>query len=198
MIEHLYFDENMPQEMEGFLRGMGYTVHTVVEISARSEDDSTQLRISTERGWVLITQNRRDFRRLHWLWTTFHNWDVLPQAHSGVLTIYRQRPELMAEWAAAIHEFLQGREHIRGKMYMWRPSRNEWEEEPDKVHVNYAPTPVAAPRSPLAMLPALAPSVPPPLSRSAGGAGAAGHSRCLTGILSAPTSEDTAEYTRGV
>ena len=88
-VEHLYFDENMPQEMEGILRGMGYTVHTVEEVIARSEDDSTHLRISTERGWVLITQNRRDFRRLHWLWTTFYNWGVLPQAHGGILTIYQ-------------------------------------------------------------------------------------------------------------
>ncbi len=129
-VEHLYFDENMPQEMEGILRGMGYTVHTVEEVIARSEDDSTHLRISTERGWVLITQNRRDFRRLHWLWTTFYNWGVLPQAHGGILTIYQQRQELTAEWAAAINEFLQRRDHIRGEMYMWRPSLDEWEEEP--------------------------------------------------------------------
>ena len=74
MIEHLYFDENMPREMETILRGMGYTVHTVDEVSARSEDDSTHLRKSTERGWVLVTQDRRDFRRLHWLWTSLYKW----------------------------------------------------------------------------------------------------------------------------
>ena len=130
MIEHLYFDEDMPQEMEGMLRGMGYTVHTVEEMNARSEDDSTQLRTSAEREWVFVTQNRKDFRRLHWLWTTFYNWGVLPHAHGGILTIYRHRPELRAEWAAAIHEFLQGRDHISGEMYMWRPSLAEWEEEP--------------------------------------------------------------------
>ena len=132
MIEHLYFDEDMPQGIGDMLRGMGYTVHTVDEVGARSEDDSTHLRISTERGWVLITQNRKDFRRLHWLWTTFYNWDVLPQAHGGILTIYQQRPELTAEWAAAIHEFLQPRGTLRGEMYMWRPSVSEWEREPVK------------------------------------------------------------------
>ena len=130
MIEHLYFDEDVPHELEGLLQGMGHTVHTVDEMHARSEDDSTHLRISTESGWVLITQNRRDFRRLHWLWTTFYNWGVLPQAHGGILTIYRHRPELRAEWAASIHEFLQIRDHIRGEMYMWRPSQNGWDREP--------------------------------------------------------------------
>ena len=133
MVEHLYFDEDMSQEMEGFLRGMGYTVHTVEDMGARSEDDSTQLRISTEREWVLITQNRKDFRRLHWLWTTLYKWGILPQEHGGILTIYRQSPELTAEWAAAIHDFLQGREHIRGEMHMWRPSLSEWEREPVKL-----------------------------------------------------------------
>ncbi len=133
MLEHLYFDEDMTQDMGDILRGMGYTVHTVDEVNARSEDDSTHLRISTERGWVLITQNRRDFRRLHWLWTTFYNWGVLPQAHGGILTIYQQRPELTADWAESIHEFLQVREHIRGEMHMWRPSLVEWEKEPIKL-----------------------------------------------------------------
>ena len=81
------------------MRGMGHIVHTVEELGVRAEDDSTQLRISTEREWVLITQNRKDFRRLHWLWTTFYKWDVLPQAHGGILTIYQQRHELSYEWA---------------------------------------------------------------------------------------------------
>ena len=90
-IEQLYFDENMPREMADILRGMGYTVHTAEEIGSRSEDDSTHLRISTEREWVLITQNRKDFRRLHWLWTTFYKWGVLQEEHSGILTIYRER-----------------------------------------------------------------------------------------------------------
>ena len=132
-IEHVYFDENMDRELGVILRGMGYTVHTVDEVAASSEDDSTRLRISTERGWVLVTQNRRDFRRLHWLWTTLHKWGVLREEHGGILTIYQQRRDLYHEWAAAIHEFLQPRDTLRGEMYMWRPSLNEWEREPVKL-----------------------------------------------------------------
>ena len=132
-IEHLYFDENMDQELEVILRGMGYTVHTVDEVAARSEDDSTHLRISTERGWVLITQNRRDFRRLHWLWTTLYKWGVLQEEHSGILTIYQQRRELYHEWASAIHDLLESRDALRSEMYMWRPSRSTWEREPVKL-----------------------------------------------------------------
>lgn len=131
-IEHLYFDENMPQPMEGILRGMGYTVHTVDDADARAEDDSTHLRISSERGWVLITQNRRDFRRLHWLWKTFYNWSVLEIEHAGILTIYQQREDLNYEWSEAIHEFLEGRDDLTGDMFMWRPSLGRWEREPIK------------------------------------------------------------------
>lgn len=111
---------------------MGYTVHTVVEVNARSEDDSAQLRISTERGWVLLTQNRKDFRRLHWLWTTFYKWGVLHGEPGGILTIYRQMPGLSNEWAVAIHDLLEPLDSLRGQMHMWRPSRNRWDEEPVK------------------------------------------------------------------
>ena len=69
MIEPLYFDENMPHRMEDILRGMACEVHTVDEMNSRSEDNSTPLRLSTEKGCVLITQDRKDFRRMHWLWT---------------------------------------------------------------------------------------------------------------------------------
>lgn len=132
-IEQLYFDENMDGELGVILRGMGFTVHTVGEVGSRSEDDSTHLRISTERGWVLITQNRRDFRRLHWLWTTLHKWGVLQEEHGGILTIYQQRRDLYYEWAAAIQEFLQPRDTLRSEMHMWRPSQDAWEKEPVKL-----------------------------------------------------------------
>ncbi|MDE2687506.1 MAG: DUF5615 family PIN-like protein [Chloroflexota bacterium] len=134
MIEHLYFDENMPREMEGILRGMGYTVHTVYEVGTSSEDDATHLRLSAERDWVLVTQDRRDFRRLHWLWTALYKWGVLHEEHGGILTIYQTRlstPYL--DWAAAIHDFLQPRDTLRGEMRMWRPSQGRWEEEPVKL-----------------------------------------------------------------
>ena len=129
-IEHLYFDEDMSQELGDILRRMGYIVHTVEELEVRSEDDSTHLRISTEREWILLTQNRKDFRRLHWLWMTFYNWGVLQEPHGGILTIYQQRSDLLVEWATAIDEFLQPRDTLKGKMYMWRPSRNRWDEDP--------------------------------------------------------------------
>ena len=134
MIEHLYFDENMPHGMDDTLRGMGYAVHTVDEMNSRSEDDSTHLRLSAERGWVFITQDRKDFRRLHWLWSSLYKWGVLPEEHSGILTIYQTRVSTpYSDWAAAIQEFLQPRDALRGKMYMWRPSQSRWDEEPVKL-----------------------------------------------------------------
>ena len=134
MIEHLYFDENMPRGMEGILRGMGYTVHTVYEVGASSEDDSTHLRLSSERGWVLVTQDRKDFRRLHWLWTSLYKWGILQEEHEGILTIYQTRLSTpYSDWAAAIHDFLQPRDTLRGEMYMWRPSQSRWDEEPVKL-----------------------------------------------------------------
>jgi hypothetical protein len=81
-------------------------------------------------GWVLITQNRRDFRRLHWLWTALTDWGLLPESHAGILTIHEQVVSRYVEWADAIYDLVRRQASLRGHMYRWRPASGRWDVEP--------------------------------------------------------------------
>ncbi|MBI4641675.1 MAG: DUF5615 family PIN-like protein [Candidatus Tectomicrobia bacterium] len=128
--QEVYFDEDVPSLLADQLRDLGLIVHIPQEVGTVSADDPVHLRVSTRQGWAIVTQNRRDFRRLHWLWTTFHQWGVLPQPHSGILTVYEQDPVLPQEWAPAIHQLLQRQTNLSGTMHMWRHSSRRWEIQP--------------------------------------------------------------------
>jgi hypothetical protein len=84
-------------------------------------------------GWVLITQNRRDFRRLHWLWTALYDWGLLPEEHPGILTIHEQTAAAHQAWATAIVDLLLQRPSLRGQMWRWRPAAARWDEEPPQL-----------------------------------------------------------------
>jgi hypothetical protein len=127
---HIYFDEDVSVLMATDLRNAGIMVHLPREIGALSARDPAHLQASTNQGWILVTHNRRDFRRLHWLWMTFYSWGIISQPHSGILTIYEAERTMTDHWPAAITQFLRNRTSLTGLMYMWRPSTNGWEREP--------------------------------------------------------------------
>ena len=125
--DEVCLDEDVPRWLGELLTAQGFTAHLLDEIGTRSQSDAVQLRECTVRGWVLITRNRRDFQRLHALWTTLHIWGVLERPHTGVITVYETEPVSAAAWAIAIHDLLRRTPTLQGRMYMWRPSTGEWE-----------------------------------------------------------------------
>ncbi len=129
-VEHVYLDEDVPFQLADLLGANGVVVHLPREIDTVSAADPIHLQRCARERWVLITQNRRDFRRLHWLWMTFHQWQILPQPHGGILTLHEQEPALPIEWAPAIHELLESRQQFDGLMFMWRKSSGRWESQP--------------------------------------------------------------------
>ena len=129
-VEHVYLDEDVPLQIGDLLKARGFTVHLPRDSGTVSAADAVHLERCSREGWVLITQNRRDFRRLHALWMTLNYWRILPQPHGGILTVYEQDPLLPTEWAPAIDELLQGRQRLDGAMFMWRRSSREWQPQP--------------------------------------------------------------------
>jgi hypothetical protein len=127
---HIYLDEDVPRQLGDLLSNNGITVHLPQEIGAVAADDPVHLERCASQGWALVTQNRRDFRRLHWIWMTFHYWGIIGQPHSGIITIREQRPAMIDVWAPAIIELLQGQPSLQGLMYMWRPSSGKWDLQP--------------------------------------------------------------------
>lgn len=131
-LDQLFLDEDVPAPIGGLFIGGGFSIHTPRDLGTLSETDAFHLGQCAREGWVLITKNRRDFKRLHWLWTNLATWGVLPRSHGGILTVYGQVPRLPERLAPAVMEFLDGRATLEGEMHMWRPSTGDWEiQHPD-------------------------------------------------------------------
>ena len=125
--QQVYLDEDVPRQLGKLLKDEGVVVHLPQEIETIAAADPIHLRECASHGWVLITNNRRDFRRLHWLWMVFHYWGVIPNIHSGILTTYEASPLLPVEWASAILDLLGDQVSLCGLMFMWRRSSKKWE-----------------------------------------------------------------------
>ena len=129
----IYLDDCMPSEVARYLTDAGVAVHRPQQVGTAQATDSGHLMRCMRAGWVLVTQNRRDFRRLHWLWTALYDWGLLAKPHSGILTIHEQLPAGNRLWAAAIAQFLGQEPNLQGRMYRWRPASGRWDEEPARL-----------------------------------------------------------------
>jgi hypothetical protein len=129
-LPEVYCDEDVPEEVGQLLAQWGHVIHWPHEIQLKGQSDASILGGILGDDWIIITQNRRDFQRLHALWATLYTWDVLNRKHNGILTIYEQEQREPRRWAEAIHEFLQVHADLAGKFYLWRNSSGLWEEGP--------------------------------------------------------------------
>jgi hypothetical protein len=132
-LAEVYLDECISVTLGHLLLGRGLTIHLPADVGTVHATDSDHLMTCMRAGWVLVTQNRRDFRRLHWLWTALYDWGLLPDLHPGIITIHEQVVVGDDEWATAITELLEQQASLRGQMYKWRPSSGRWEEEPARL-----------------------------------------------------------------
>jgi hypothetical protein len=129
----VYLDDCIALGLARLLEAGGLVVHLPEQVGTARVSDSGHLMTCMRGGWVLVTQNRRDFRRLHWLWTALHDWGLLPEQHPGILTIHEQVGAGGQTWAAAIVDLLQAQASLKGRMYRWRPASARWEIEPARL-----------------------------------------------------------------
>jgi hypothetical protein len=129
----VYLDECVSWEIGHLLSARGVHVHLPREEGTLHASDPAQLMTCMRSEWVLVTQNRRDFRRLHWLWTALYDWGLLPGPHAGILTIHEQVVARYPEWATAIVDLLQEQPRVSGRMYRWRPASRQWDAEPARL-----------------------------------------------------------------
>jgi predicted nuclease of predicted toxin-antitoxin system len=75
----LYLDEDVNINLAVRLRGYGYNVVTTLEVGNLGNPDEKQLEYAANNDRVLLTHNRRDFRRLH------RDWIHRAQYHCGII-----------------------------------------------------------------------------------------------------------------
>jgi Domain of unknown function (DUF5615) len=98
-----YVDESMALRLEGLLRSRGHLVSSTYGEGRLGAPDPHQLLFAAQRGWVLVTHNRRDYRLLHHAW---HHWSYAwgtTQRHARVLAHDQVPGQPVEELAALIH-----------------------------------------------------------------------------------------------
>jgi hypothetical protein len=92
----VYADENLDRLLIEGLRTLGFDVLTTREAGLRQASDERQLAEAARRGRVLLSHDRRDFRRLH------HQWASASRAHAGIATIPQAGPAARRAVRAAL------------------------------------------------------------------------------------------------
>jgi hypothetical protein len=84
-VAELYADRNIRGDVRLSLRALGHVVTTTDDLRLERATDDVQLLTAAERGWILLTNNERDFVLLHDAWHLWSAaWGVAPQ-HAGIV-----------------------------------------------------------------------------------------------------------------
>ncbi len=94
----LHCDNDFNLRVVPDLRADGYDVRTSPEAGKEPASDEQQLGYATSEERVIVTFNRKHFRRLH------HQWQVAGKSHAGILTCRRYRQDLLLQY---LRNFLQ-------------------------------------------------------------------------------------------
>lgn len=87
----LYLNENIPVRLVNLLKDNGISAIHTLFVNNRSVSDEFQLQYAAERHYVLITHNRKHFRRLH------NRWIQERKHHAGILVMRHDEPERLAD-----------------------------------------------------------------------------------------------------
>jgi hypothetical protein len=125
----VYCDEDVNPKVAILLSQAGHSVRTTIDERRTGAWDPDQLAFAADRGSILITHNRRDFRTLHDAWMQWSPRWQERQPHSGILILdHGPLPIVIAE---AIRTFLvMAPPSLVGRTYDWFArdggSWNQW------------------------------------------------------------------------
>jgi len=109
----LYADENVSYRLVEALRLQGHDVLTAQKAGQANQriPDATVLAFSSAHGRTLLTNNRRDFRKLH----------IQSSAHGGIIAFTKDDDAVAL--AARIDRAIQDHQPLAGKfIQVYRPS----------------------------------------------------------------------------
>jgi hypothetical protein len=112
----VYVDSDVSTHHAGILIAHGHSARTARDEDRESARDPEQLLLAAQRGWVLITHNKKDFRLLHDAW---QDWSVawrVARNHSGIF-ILEQVP--VTVFAPAVLALLDSGAQFTNRLYEW-------------------------------------------------------------------------------
>ena len=98
----LYLDEDIDINLAVRLGGYGYSVVTTLEVGNLGNADEKQLEYAAHNGRLILTHNRRDFRRLHrvWMLRAQHHCGVIVSVHLNLDELERRMLNLLRSVSA--------------------------------------------------------------------------------------------------
>lgn len=115
-----YLDEDVPEDLARLLTARGHFATTTRIEGRKGVPDERQLWYAAERGWTVVTMNRRDYRLLHRAWLLWtHEWNV-QSPHAGVLILDHLLPADVPRVVNAIHDFVRDAGiHLPNALHDW-------------------------------------------------------------------------------
>ena len=87
----LYLNENVAVGLVALLSQRGIRAVHTLNVGNRGVSDEAQLEYAASLGYILLTHNRRHFRRLHNVWVGSG------KKHAGIIVVGYAEPERLAE-----------------------------------------------------------------------------------------------------
>lgn len=121
-----YLDEDTAIALTDLLRVHGHDVTHTHAAGMDRAPDYRQLLHATNRGWVLVTHNRRDFRLLHGTWLAWTQEWGIDRRHRGILVVDQVPTPLLPIVAQAIVDFVHDTsESLDNTLHEWS-RRSGW------------------------------------------------------------------------
>ena len=118
----VYLDECVDYALAEALRQRGFSVFTVRDEGFPGDSDPEQLAHAAEHGWLLLSHNSRDFRRLH------ADYQLHQQHHNGIILLpQRSQLVLLTLRAAMMLDWLQSLPDYRSQLFTWGQLQSQFE-----------------------------------------------------------------------
>ena len=116
----IYTDNDVPLRVAPLLRARGHDVTTTRDLGRTAARDDDQLLLAAQRGWTLVTHNRRDYELLHDAWRRWFSAFGIVEMHAGILVL-PQKPQLSAEQIAQeVDALLTSGAPLANELYRWQ------------------------------------------------------------------------------
>ncbi len=110
----LYLDECVDHRLAEALRKRGFTVHTALDSGMTELSDERQLSFAATHGWMIVTHNAKDFRRLH------NAMRGHGEGHGGIVILPERPPlELLETRAAMLLDWIMTFPEYRSALFTW-------------------------------------------------------------------------------
>jgi hypothetical protein len=109
----VYLDECTEVQIAGALQERGFSAVTAVSVGMLGASDTEQLIYATERGFMILSHNRRHFRQLH------EEFQQLGRAHAGILLLPQGDISVLAVRVAILLDWIRAEGDLRSRLFTW-------------------------------------------------------------------------------